>query len=116
VRESLRSKIHRASITGTDLHYEGSFAIDRDLMDAAAIAPHEVVHVVNVNNGQRFTTYAIEGERGSGTISLNGATARLGVPGDIIIMTFRYEGIEKDAVAPEPIIVAVDEENRVIRS
>jgi hypothetical protein len=71
VRQFLRSKIHRATITHTDLHYEGSLTLDRDLMDAASIADHEVVHVVNVNNGERFTTYAIEGARGSGIVGLN---------------------------------------------
>lgn len=115
MRQFLRSKIHRATITQTDLHYEGSLTIDRDLMDAASIAPHEVVHVVNVGNGERFTTYAIEGERGSGTIGLNGAAARLGMPGDlVIIMTFRYEDVENGALGPEPIVVAIDEKNCIV--
>lgn len=115
VRQFLRSKIHRATITQTDLHYEGSLTIDRDLMDAASIADHEVVHVVNVNNGERFTTYAIEGARGSGIVGLNGAAARLGMAGDlVIIMTFRYaEAIDGDRAAT-PIVVAVDSSNRVI--
>ena len=76
MRQFLRSKIHRATITRTDLHYEGSLTLDRDLMDAASIAENEVIHVVNVNNGERLTTYAIEGERGSGVVGLNGAAAR----------------------------------------
>jgi len=112
VRQFLRSKIHRATITRTDLHYEGSLTIDRNLMDAASIAENEVVHVVNVNNGERLTTYAIEGERGSGVVGLNGAAARLGMPGDlVIIMTFRYADIADDDSAPAPIVVPVDEQN-----
>jgi aspartate 1-decarboxylase len=114
MRQFLRSKIHRASITQTDLHYEGSLTLDRDLMDAARIADHEVIHVVNVNNGERFTTYVIEGDRGSGIVGLNGAAARLGMPGDlVIIMTFEYADVEDDGPTPVPIVVAVDGENRV---
>ena len=117
MRQFLRSKIHRAAITRTDLHYEGSLTIDRDLMDAASIAENEVVHVVNVNNGERLTTYAIEGDRGSGVIGLNGAAARLGMPGDlVIIMTFRYADVEDGEGAPAPIVVPVDDENRPITS
>ncbi len=113
MRQFLRSKIHRATITQTDLHYEGSLTLDRDLMDAASIAEHEVIHVVNVNNGERFTTYAIEGQRGSGIVGLNGAAARLGMPGDLlIIMTFRYADVDDGETGPPPIVVAVDEENR----
>ncbi len=114
MRQFLRSKIHRASITQTDLHYDGSLTLDRDLMDAARIADHEVIHVVNVNNGERFTTYAIEGDRGSGIVGLNGAAARLGMPGDlVIIMTFEYADAEDDGPTPVPILVTVDGENRV---
>jgi aspartate 1-decarboxylase len=114
MRQFLRSKIHRATITQTDLHYEGSLTLDRDLMDAASIADHEVIHVVNVNNGERFTTYAIEGSRGSGIVGLNGAAARLGAPGDlVIIMTFQYAEVAASADAPTPIVVPVDRDNRV---
>ncbi len=114
MRQFLRSKIHRASITQTDLHYEGSLTLDRDLMDAAQIGDHEVIHVVNVNNGERFTTYAIEGDRGSGIVGLNGAAARLGMPDDlIIIMTFEYSEVDDDA-PPVPLIVSVDEKNRAV--
>jgi aspartate 1-decarboxylase len=113
MRQFLRSKIHRATITGTDLHYEGSLTLDRDLMDAASIADHEVIHVVNVDNGERFTTYAIEGPRGSGIVGLNGAAARLGMPGDlVIIMTFRYADVPDGESAPEPLVVPVDGANR----
>jgi aspartate 1-decarboxylase len=81
-----KSKIHRATLTGADLNYVGSLTVDRDLMDAADMLPYEQVHVVNVNNGARLTTYVIEGERGTGTMQLNGAAARLGAPGDIVIV------------------------------
>jgi aspartate 1-decarboxylase len=115
VRQFLRSKIHRATITQTDLHYEGSLTLDRDLMDAASIADHEVIHVVNVNNGERFTTYAIEGPRGSGVVGLNGAAARLGMPGDlVIIMTFRFAEVPDGATPPAPIVIPVDQDNRAL--
>ncbi len=114
MRQFLRSKIHRATITQTDLHYEGSLTLDRDLMDAASIADHEVIHVVNVNNGERFTTYAIEGDRGSGIVGLNGAAARLGMPGDlVIIMTFHFADVADGTTPPEPLVVSVDDANRV---
>jgi aspartate 1-decarboxylase len=85
----LKSKIHRAVLTDADLNYMGSITIDRDLLEAADILPFEKVQVVNNNNGQRFETYAIEGEAGSGCVCLNGAAARLGQPGDI-------QGVSKD--------------------
>lgn len=114
MRQFLRSKIHRASITQTDLHYEGSLTLDRDLMDAARIGDHEVIHVVNVNSGERFTTYAIEGDRGSGIVGLNGAAARLGMPGDlVIIMAFEYVDVDDDGTPPTPTVVAVDGKNRI---
>src|SRR5690606_30772467 len=85
----LKSKIHMAQVTSADLEYEGSLLIDADLMDAAGIQPYERILVSNCANGSRFETYAIDGPRGSGVIGLNGATARLGAPGDkIIIMSF----------------------------
>ena len=116
MRQFLRSKIHRATITQTDLHDEGSLTLDRELMDAAGIADHEVIHVVNVNNGERFTTYAIDGERRSGVVGLNGAAARLGIAGDAVIMTFEYVGLENGAIASTPIVVAVDAANRITAS
>ena len=82
----LKSKIHRATLTMTDLHYEGSIAIDEDLMDAANILPHEQVDIWNVTNGNRLSTYALPGERGSGCFMLNGAAARLAEPGDKVII------------------------------
>ncbi len=115
MRKFLRSKIHRATITQTDLHYEGSLTLDRDLMDAAVMAEYELIDVVNVNNGARFTTYVIEGERGSGIVGLNGAAARLGEPGDlVIIMTHRYEDVADGDEPTAPIVVMVDEKNQVL--
>ena len=115
MRQFLRSKVHRAPITQTELHYEGSLTLDRDLMDAAAMAQFETIDVVNVNNGARFTTYVIEGEPGSGIVGLNGAAARLGEPGDlVIIMTYRYEDVPDGGVPSQPILVMVDEKNQVL--
>src|SRR4029078_4936391 len=90
MRTVLKSKIHRARVTQADLHYEGSITIDPDLMDAADILPFEQVHVLDVDNGARLTTYAIEGARSSGQICINGAAARLVSPGDtVIILTYK---------------------------
>ncbi len=90
MRTVLKSKIHRARVTQADLHYEGSITIDADLMDAADVLPYEQVHVLDVDNGARLTTYAIEGARGSGEICINGAAARLVKPQDtVIILTYR---------------------------
>jgi len=87
--EVLKSKIHKASITGANLHYVGSITIDEDLMDAAGLIENEKVHVLNINNGERLETYVIKGSRGSGEICLNGAAARKVIVGDaIIIMSF----------------------------
>ena len=115
MRQFLRSKVHRATITQTDLHYEGSLTLDRDLMDAAKMAEYELIDVVNVNNGARFTTYVIKGERGSGIVGLNGAAARLGEPDDlVIIMTHRYEDVADGDEPTAPIVVMVDEKNQVL--
>jgi aspartate 1-decarboxylase len=113
-RTMCKSKIHRATLTGADLNYVGSLTVDRDLMDAADMLPYEQVHVVNVNNGARLTTYVIEGERGTGTMQLNGAAARLGAPGDIIIViTYgEYDDAELER-GFEPTIVFVDAKNRI---
>jgi len=108
-----KSKIHRATITDADLHYEGSATIDTDLLDAADILPYEKVQIVNINNGQRFETYVIEGERGSGKICLNGAAARLGEPGDMVIIISYADVDDLEAREWEPKTVFVDECNRV---
>ena len=114
-RTMCKSKIHRATLTGADLHYVGSLTVDRDLMDAADMRPYEQVHVVNVNNGNRLVTYIIEGERGSGTVQLNGAAARLGAPGDIVIVITYAEYDEKELdVDFEPKVVFVDDRNRQV--
>ena len=114
-RTMCKSKIHRATLTGADLHYVGSLTVDRDLMDAAEMLPYEQVHVVNVNNGNRLVTYVIEGERGSGTIQLNGAAARLGAPGDIVIVITYAEYDEAELKKGfEPRVVFVNEENKQV--
>ena len=115
-RTMCKSKIHRAVLTGADLHYEGSITLDRDLMDAADLLEFEKVQVVNINNGSRLETYVIAGDRGTGTIQLNGAAARLGCAGDhIIVISYAdYEEAElSDEFAPK--IVFVDERNRIAK-
>jgi aspartate 1-decarboxylase len=113
--EVLKSKIHRAKVTQAELNYVGSITIDEDLIEAANIIPNEKVQIVNNNNGARFETYVIMGERGSGTICLNGATARLAQVGDIvIIMSYAY--MEQDeARRYEPILIFPDTDNKLIR-
>lgn len=112
-RTMFKSKIHRARVTQAELYYEGSLTIDTDLMVAANILPYEMVQVVNINNGNRFETYAIEGDPGSGTICLNGAAARLGLVGDeIIIITYgQYD--EQEVAEHHPTVVLVGEHNRI---
>jgi aspartate 1-decarboxylase len=110
-RIMLKSKIHRATVTGADLHYEGSVTIDRDLMDAADIVSYEKVAVWNVTNGNRLETYAIEGERGSGVICLNGAAARLMAPKDLVIIASFVNMENAEAIKYEPKLVFVDENN-----
>ena len=107
-RIMLKSKIHRATVTGADLHYEGSVTIDRDLMDAADIVSYEKVAVWNVTNGNRLETYAIEGERGSGVICLNGAAARLMAPKDLVIIASFVNMENAEAIKYEPKLVFVD--------
>ncbi|MDD2270903.1 MAG: aspartate 1-decarboxylase [Desulfuromonadaceae bacterium] len=113
-RIMLKSKIHRATVTGADLHYEGSVTIDRDLMDAADIVSYEKVAVWNVTNGSRLETYAIEGERGSGVICLNGAAARLVAPRDLVIIASFVTMENAEAIKYEPKLVFVDDENRML--
>lgn len=108
-----KSKIHRARVTQAELYYEGSITIDRDLMKRADILHYEKVQVVNVNNGHRFETYALEGESGSGTVCLNGAAARLGHVGDEVIIITYAEYEENEIAGHEPTIVLVDEHNRI---
>ena len=113
LRQLLRSKIHRATVTDTSLEYEGSLTIDEELMDRAGILPYELVIVSNINNGERFSTYALAGERGKGDIVLNGPAARKGVTGDKIII-FCYEFFnEEEAKRHSPKIIQVDSHNRI---
>jgi aspartate 1-decarboxylase len=110
-RFMLKSKIHRARITAADLNYEGSLSLDPELMLAADVLPFEQVAVVNINTGGRFETYAIEGE--AGEVKLNGAAARLGQPGDLVIVMSYQTMTEADARAWHPRIVHVDADNRI---
>lgn len=114
-RKMCKSKIHRGTITGADLQYEGSLTLDRDLMDAADLEAYEQVQVVNVNTGSRLETYVIEGERGSGTIQLNGAAARMGAVGDPVIVMSYADYDESELATFAPRVVFVDERNRVVK-
>lgn len=116
MRTILKSKIHRATVTQADLNYEGSITIDPTLMDAADILPFEQVQVLDVNNGSRLTTYAIEGERDSGQICINGAAARLVSPGDIVIILTYDTMDDARAREHEPQLIYVDEANRIVRT
>jgi aspartate 1-decarboxylase len=113
MRTMLKSKIHRARVTDANIDYEGSIAIDSKLMAAADILPYEQVHVLNINNGNRFTTYAIEGEAGSGAICLNGAAARLAVKGDIVIILTYTQVPEGETKNFRPKIVHVNAKNAI---
>lgn len=112
-RTLLGGKIHRATITQANLNYVGSITIDQDLLDAAGILVNEKVQIVNNNNGERFETYTISGERGSGTICLNGAAARLVHEGDTVIIMSYVLLSEPEIAAHEPKVVLVDEQNRI---
>ena len=114
-RHLMKSKIHRATITSADLHYEGSLTVDEDLLDAADLVTYEEIQVVNVNNGSRFATYVIPGPRGSGVIQLNGAAARLGMPGDLVILISYAVFDAKEAERHNPRVVFVDAQNRIVR-
>src|SRR4030043_2224854 len=114
MRTMLKSKIPRARVTDANINYEGSISIDSKLMAKADILPCEQVHVLNVNNGARFTTYAIEGKEGSGDICLNGAAARLGVKGDLVII-LTYDNIPEEQLKNyKPRVVHVNEKNEII--
>ena len=111
MRNMLKSKIHRATVTGADIDYEGSIAIDTRLMEAADILPFEHVHVLNLNNGARFETYAIEGEKGE--ICINGAAARLAIKGDMVIILTYQQMEEEEAQTYSPKLVHVDKHNDI---
>ncbi len=110
----LKSKIHRATVTGSDLHYVGSITVDADLLDAADILEHELVHVLDVDNGARFETYTIAGQRGSGEIKINGAAARLVHTGDTVIVVSYADYEREELETYEPVVVHVDKENRIV--
>lgn len=111
-RQMLKSKIHRATVTGCDLDYVGSVTIDRDLLDQADILINELVHVWDITNGSRFVTYAIEGERGSGDIKINGAAAHLVNDGDLVIIATYADYDEKELETYSPVVVHVDADNK----
>ena len=113
-RQMLKSKIHRATVTGCNLHYVGSITIDPDLLDAPDILEHEQVHVVDVDNGARFETYTIAGERGSGAMKVNGAAARLVHRGDTIIVISYAQYDEADLERYEPRVVHVEKDTNTI--
>jgi aspartate 1-decarboxylase len=110
----LKSKIHRATVTGSDLHYVGSITVDADLLEAGDILEHELVHVLDVDNGARFETYTIAGARGSGEIKINGAAARLVHTGDTVIVVSYAEYEREELETYEPVVVHVDKDNAII--
>ncbi|NYF24527.1 aspartate 1-decarboxylase [Sporosarcina sp. JAI121] len=112
-RMMMNSKLHRATVTEADLNYVGSITIDSDLLDAAGMLPNEKVHVVNNNNGARFETYIIAGERGSGVVCVNGAAARLVQRGDIVIILSYVYMTDEEAQTHEPTVLIMDEKNGV---
>jgi len=113
-RTMFKSKIHRATVTHSDLHYVGSLTVDLDLLEAADLLPGELVSVVDVNNGNRFETYLIAGERGSGVVGVNGAAARLAHQGDLVIIISYAQMSTKQAKLFEPSVVHVDERNHIV--
>jgi aspartate 1-decarboxylase len=113
-RTMMHGKIHRATVTGAYLDYEGSIALDPDLYEAAGLLPYEQVHVLDVSNGNRFVTYVIEGEPGSGEVAVNGAAARLVAVGDTVIILAYAELDDEEARALRPKVVLVDDRNRPV--
>ena len=112
-RHLLKSKIHRATVTHCELHYEGSCGIDEDLLDAAGMREYEQIDLYNVQNGERFSTYIIKAPRGSGTISLNGAAARKAHVGDLLIICTYAPMSEDEARSHKPKLVLLDERNGI---
>ncbi len=113
-RIMLKSKIHRATLTGADLHYEGSIAIDKTLMIKADLVSGEQVHVLNINNGLRFVTYVLEADAGSKAVVLNGAAARLAAVGDMVIILSYCSLSDSEIASFNPSIVLVDEQNNIL--
>lgn len=116
MRAMLKGKIHRARVTQVDIDYEGSVTIDKSLMEASDILPYEQVEVLNINNGARFSTYAIEAEPDSGTICLNGAAARLAAKGDIVLILSYHYVPDDEALNVIPKMVLVDKNNRIVEA
>ena len=114
IRTMMKSKIHRATVTQADLHYVGSVTVDLDLLEAADLLPGELVHIVDIDNGNRLETYTIAGERGSGVIGINGAAAHLVHPGDLVILIAYAQLEDAEARMFEPHVVFVDRDNRVV--
>jgi aspartate 1-decarboxylase len=114
IRTMMKSKIHRATVTQADLHYVGSVTVDLDLLEAADLLPGELVHIVDIDNGNRLETYTIAGERGSGVIGINGAAARLVHPGDLVILIAYGQMEDAEAREFKPRVVFVDRDNRII--
>ena len=112
-RHMFKSKIHRATVTHADVDYEGSVTIDQNLLEAADIIPNEAVHIWNVTRGTRLMTYALQGDRDSGVICINGAAAHLMRPGDLVILATFAEFSDAEAKAMQPKVVLVDEHNRI---
>ena len=112
-RRMFLGKLHRVTVTQADLHYEGSVTIDADLLDAAGILPHEEVHIWDVTSGNRLSTYALEGPRGSGVICINGAAAHLVSPGDLVIIATFGDMEDAEARQHTPTVVFVDPDNRI---
>jgi aspartate 1-decarboxylase len=113
-RTMLKSKVHRATVTGSDLHYVGSITMDPELLEGADILEHELVHVLDIDNGNRFETYTIAGARGSGDVVINGAAARLAHEGDKVIVVSYAEYDESEIESYEPRVVHVDGRNRIV--
>ena len=113
-RTMLQSKLHRVTTTQSELHYEGSCAIDQNLLEAADIRAYQAIDIYNVNNGARFSTYAISAERGSGTISVNGAAARQAAPGDLLIVAAYASYSEAELADHAPRLIYVDAHNRIL--
>ncbi|MRR18027.1 MAG: aspartate 1-decarboxylase [Deltaproteobacteria bacterium] len=112
-RLMMKSKIHRATVTDADLHYEGSISIDEKLLEEANMVPYEKVEIYDVDNGARFSTYIIKGKRNSGTICLNGAAARMVAKGDLIIIATYVNVEDEEAKKWKPICVLVDGKNKI---
>ncbi|KUM78451.1 aspartate 1-decarboxylase [Streptomyces sp. ISL-22] len=113
-RSMFKSKVHRATVTQADLHYVGSLTLDADLMEAADLLPGEKVDIVDIDNGNRLSTYIIEGPRGTGVVGINGAAARLISPGDTVIIISYAQVLDAEAALLVPRIVHVDSDNRVV--